>query len=100
MKDSTPKSLRSRVVYQFSCVGCGACYVGETTFSLTRIPTFYITLKARKTAELFVVNPDCFIIFDTVIIPFQLKIRYALRIHWEKPPLNRQIFHVNILMAI
>ena len=37
-KDTLPKSLQSYVVYQFSCEGCKACYVGETKRHLnTRI---------------------------------------------------------------
>ena len=31
VKDSVPNALRSRVVYKFTCAGCHACYVGETT---------------------------------------------------------------------
>ena len=31
-------------------------YQSESTFPVTRIPTFYITLKARKTAELYVLK--------------------------------------------
>jgi hypothetical protein len=31
VKDITPFELRSRVVYEFSCVGCQANYVGQTT---------------------------------------------------------------------
>ena len=31
VKDSVPDKLCSCVVYKFSCAGCGACYVGETT---------------------------------------------------------------------
>ena len=30
-KDPIPSNLRSSVVYKFSCAGCNACYVGETT---------------------------------------------------------------------
>ena len=30
MKDPIPGELRSRVAYKFACVGCNACYVGET----------------------------------------------------------------------
>ena len=37
-KDTLPKSLQSYVVYQFTCAGCKACYVGETKRHLnTRI---------------------------------------------------------------
>ena len=31
VKDSVPQSLRSRVVYKFSCDGCNASYFGKTT---------------------------------------------------------------------
>ena len=31
VKDPIPGGLRSCVVYKFTCVGCNACYVGETT---------------------------------------------------------------------
>ena len=31
VKDPVPDGLRSRVVYKFTCAGCNACYVGETT---------------------------------------------------------------------
>ena len=30
VKDSVPRSLRSRVVYKFMCAGCNSVYVGET----------------------------------------------------------------------
>ena len=30
-KDPIPSNLLSSVVYKFSCAGCNACYVGETT---------------------------------------------------------------------
>ena len=37
-KDTLPKSLQSYVVYQFTCAGCKACYIGETKCHLnTRI---------------------------------------------------------------
>ena len=37
-KDTLSKSLQSYVVYQFTCVGCKACYIGETKRHLnTRI---------------------------------------------------------------
>ena len=31
VKDPVHDGLRSRVVYKFTCTGCNACYVGETT---------------------------------------------------------------------
>ena len=29
-KDTLPKSIQSYVFYEFTCVGCKACYIGET----------------------------------------------------------------------
>ena len=38
VKDVIPKTLRSCVVYKFSCAGCSACYVGKTNRHLaTRV---------------------------------------------------------------
>ena len=34
VKDSVLQSLRSRVVYKFSCAGCNASYIGETTLHI------------------------------------------------------------------
>ena len=31
VKDTIPNTLRSQVVYKFTCAGCHTCYVGETT---------------------------------------------------------------------
>ena len=31
VKNSVPNALRSQVVYEFTCAGCHACYVGEST---------------------------------------------------------------------
>jgi len=38
VKDPIPLDLRSHVVYKFTCAGCNACYIGETSQHLsTRI---------------------------------------------------------------
>lgn len=65
MKDGIQVTAIS-CVYKFSCAGCGACRVGETKRHLaTRIrehastdknSQFYITFKAQKTAELYVLK--------------------------------------------
>ena len=35
VKDRVHRSLRSRVVYKFSCAGCNSVYIGETTCHLS-----------------------------------------------------------------
>ena len=68
-------------------------YQSESTFPVTRIPTFYITLKARKTAELYVLK----IVFPSWTPPPssqnpQLKIKEVLHIHWKKPLTQHKFF--------
>ena len=43
VKDAIPKTLRSRVVYKFSCAGCSACYVGETNRHLATCVREHLT---------------------------------------------------------
>ena len=47
VKDSVPQGLRSRVVYKFSCAGCNASYIGETTRHLcTRVREHLLSDKS------------------------------------------------------
>ena len=66
VKDSVPRSLRSRVVYKFKCAGCNSVYAGETydTFQLEsvsifaqiKIHTFINTYKAIKHVKILVMR--------------------------------------------
>ena len=69
-KDFIPDSLKSRVVYTFTCASCGARYVGETnrhfythvsmsTFSGIKILTFssiLVFLKIFRTIVMFLAS--------------------------------------------
>ena len=84
VKDAIPKTLRSRVVYKFSCAGCGACNVGRTNRHLaTRVREH---LTSDKNSHIFqdinrsetckaLCSEDCFSIFDIASTSFQLKIK-------------------------
>ena len=70
VKGSVPKYLRSFVVYRFTCPGCNASYIGETTHHLTtRIKEHLETHifkhlnTNRKCKELC--NAECFEIIDS-----------------------------------
>ena len=39
---------------------------------------------------------ECFVVIDQATTRTQLKIKEAVHIHWEKPSLNQQLFHVNL----
>ena len=62
VKDSVPRSLRSRVVYKFTCAGCISVYVGETCRHISIFSLF----------ELFFASPS--IDFTTFISVFYLAI--------------------------
>ena len=92
-KDTLPKSLQSYVVYQFTCAGCKACYVGETKRHLnTRIEEhlgkdkkshIYSHLQENPQCQ-EKVNSDCFEIIDHASSYFRLQIKEAMHINWKK----------------
>ena len=89
MKEAIPSGLRSCVVYKFLCVGCNACYVGETSrhFS-TRVREHLATDRAShvfkhlQNSQHFhsLCSTNCFHILDHASTSFQLKIKEAIHI--------------------
>ena len=105
VKDPIPNGLRSCVVYKFSCAGCAACYVGETTRHFnTRVKEHLETDRASHIFKYLETSPRCrsaysrdnFAIIDQASTRFALKIKEALHIVWEKPTLNAQVKHVTV----
>ena len=89
--------------------GCGACYVGETNRHLATRDREHFT--SDKNSHIFqhingseacrsLCSEDCFSILDTASTSFQLKIKEALHIGWEKPSLNKQVNHVNLTLSL
>ena len=59
-KDTLPKSLQFYVVYQFTCAGCKACYIGETKCHLnTRIKEHSGKDKKSHIYSHLKENPQC-----------------------------------------
>ena len=86
MKNPVPFSLRSRVVYQFTCAGCNACYVGETfrrAFVSIREGTGPPTFATLTNVE--DCSGGCFCILDTVPNRFHLMFKEAAHIRWKIP---------------
>ena len=109
VKDSVPKELRSRVIYKYTCACCNAWYIGETGchFS-TRVREH---LSSDKSSHIFKhlissercrqsCSTDCFEILDSAPTKFQLKLKEAMYINWEKPNLNQQVHHVNPTLTL
>ena len=98
VKDCLKSSLRSFVVYRFTCPGCNARYIGETTRHLTtRIEEHFTSNSSHIKKHIEgskkckdVCNEDCFEIIDTAHSQFALKLKEAMHIEWEKPNLNIQ----------
>ena len=87
VKDAIPKTLRSRVVYKFSCAGCSACYVGETNRHLATRAREHLT--SDKNSHIFqhinrsetfkaLCSEDCFSILDTASTSFQHRVGKTL----------------------
>ena len=99
------------IVYtcRFRCAGCSACYVGETSRHIcTRINKH---LNMDKASHIFkhlqdsprcqtLCSSECFVVIDQARTRTQLKIKEAVHIHWEKPSLNQQLFHVNLNLSL
>ena len=105
VKDPVPDRLCSRVVYEFVCAGCNACYVGETCrhFS-TRVREHLVIDWASHIFRHLKDSPHCralcsadnFHVLDHASTGFQLKTKEAIHIQREKPSLNQQLHHVNL----
>ena len=109
VKDPVPNGLRSCVVFKFSCAGCAACYVGETTRHFnTRVREHLETDRAShifkhlesSSACRSACSRDNFAIIDQASSRFALKIKEALHIFWDKPTLNAQVKHVNLKLSV
>ena len=100
-KDSISKFLQSYVVYQFTCAGCNACYIGKTKRHLkTRFEEHFgkdknshilrhlqENLHCRQVSDF-----DCFDVIDRDNFHFRLQLKEATHITWKKPILNKQNF--------
>jgi len=107
-KDPIPSELRTRVVYKFSCAGCNASYVDETTQHLaTHVHERLSRDKASHVNKHLAKNEGCravcskdsFQILDSAPTDFQLKIKEAIYIQWENPSLNSQAKQLNLCLS-
>ena len=108
-KDQFTGAHTSRVVYKFTCAGCNACYVGETSLHLsTRINEHLCTDKSSHIYKHIhtsqdcheVCNKDCFVVLDQASTSWQLKLKEGLYISWINPNLNKQVRHCIITITV
>ena len=108
VQDTVLPGLRSQVVYKFAC----ASYIGETTmYSLPHFhvrpwaPGFGQKFTRLQTFTDFRSLPCCmlcrvFYFIDSTTTSFQIKLKEAMHIKWEKPTLNLQVKHVNLSISV
>ena len=108
VKDPFPLDLRSRVVYKFTCAGCNACYIGETSRHLsTRVREH---LSRDRNSHIFqhlqqsqacrcLADKTCFSIVDCAPNKLQLLLKEAMHIKWENPTLNKQLKHADLSLS-
>ena len=91
LKDQISPEHKSFVVYSFSCPGCNARYIGETTRQLkVRIDEHLNVGKGSVIFDNLKNNAQCkgdkscFKIIDQANSEFVLKIKEAVHIEWKK----------------
>jgi len=109
-KDVIPKSLRSNLVYKFSCGSCNATYYGKTirhfkVRASEHIGLTPLTGKRVKNPKLsaildhhlltnHIASFDDFKVLSTETNEFRLLIKESLLIARDKPQLNNNIYSV------
>ena len=98
------------MVKKFTCAGCNACYIGETIRHFST--HLHEHLAASDRASHIFQHPQnsehcralcsavCFPVLDHASTTFQLKIKEAIHIQREQPPLNQQLHHVNLKLSL
>ena len=107
-KDKLVNAMKSFVIYRFSCPGCNARYIGETTRHLSvRIDEHLTKMSSHIFKHLEqsqnckpLCDETCFEIIDTANSAFALKIKEAMHIGWEKPNLNVQQMTVQVSITV
>ena len=107
-KDPIPSEHKSHVVYKFTCPGCNARYIGETTRHYRvrceehvegkdKTSTVWNHLSMNRKCKRLITGPaECFRIIDQAPSQYQLELKEALHIGWENPVLNKQVKHQSI----
>ena len=100
-KDRLPLMSRSKVVYQFKCTSCGACYIGETHRNLDARISEHLTSKGSNIFKHLQEFPVCkqsysisnFTILDYANTDRLLRLKESIHINMSKPSLNVQVHH-------
>ena len=93
---------------EFSCAGCNASYIGETTRHIcARVREHLLSDKSSHVYRHLQSSrachdsctAECFTILDSAVSKFQIKIKEAMHIKWENPTLNQQLKHLELSLS-
>ena len=99
LKDKKLKELQSLVVYQFTCSGCNATYIGCTRRHLETRAHEHLNTDKESHIYKHVHSKNCknkthsresFKIIDRANTFYTLKIKEAMHIQWQQPAINEQ----------
>ena len=96
------KTLKSMVVYQFTCAGYNSCYIGQTSrhFS-TRIKEHTVSDKNSHIFKNFSQFPSCRACTHLIFVSWtQLIALLIFYISKNKPDLNKQLHHFNTFNTV
>ena len=92
--------LRARVVYQFQCAGCSACYVGQINRHYTTRVNEHLHKKSQPSSVFKHLEANaqcreacdvtCFKVIDTDSSSFRLEVKEAIHNELIKPSINKQ----------
>ena len=95
-------------MYKFTCVSYSSSYIGEACHFESRFeehikkdkkPHIFKHLHSTTTC-FYSYNSVCFKIIDIANSKFDLKIKEALHINWQKPNLNAQQNHLALALSL
>ena len=100
--------VRVSFITEFSCAGCNASYIGESTRHLcTRVREHLLSDKSSHVQRHLQssgtchdsCDTECFTTSDSAASKFQIQIKEALHIKWENPILNQQLRHLDLSLS-
>ena len=109
-KDPIPVEHRSHVVYKYTCPGCNARYIGETTRHI-KVRSHEHFYKEQEPSAIYLhlrENINCynkrdfqaFNIIDHGSSWFNLRLKESFHIGWDNPQLNKQVKHEKITLSV
>ena len=70
----------------------------ESTYRRTDLRHIFKHLQSSESCRISF-SADCFTVLDSATTKFQVKLKESMYIKWEKPDLNQQVKHINLMLS-